>query len=110
MKFRAGELDQFITITRDTETDDGMGGVDVTPVNVVSDLYARVRPMSGSEVKNFEKLNATMVNSFVIRYRNDILDTDRITWESDTYNIRAIQKAGVRELYLQIFAERGVAQ
>ena len=109
MKYRAGELDQFISILRDTETDDGMGGQDLTPVIVASDLYARVKPMSGSEAKNFEKLNATMTNSFVIRYRNDILETDRISWGSEDYNIRAIQKAGIRELYLQIFAERGVA-
>lgn len=110
MTYRSGELDQFITVIRDTEVDDGQGGQDLTPSNVVADLYAHVRPMSGNETKKFDKLNAAMTNLFVVRYRDDILETDRISWGSEEYNIRAIQKAGGRKLYLEIFAERGVAQ
>jgi len=110
MSYRSGELDQFITIYRDTETDDGMGGQDLTRTNVVEDLYCYVRPLSGSESKKFEKLNAEMTNLFVVRYRDDVLESDRILWGSEEYNIRAIQKAGSRKLFLEIYAERGVAQ
>ncbi len=110
MTFRSGELDQLITIIRDAEADDGMGGQDLTPSNVVVDLYAHVRPLSGSETKKFEKLNATFMNLFVVRYRDDILETDRILWNGEEYNIRSNPKAGARKLYIEIFAERGVAQ
>lgn len=110
MTYRSGELDQLITIIRDAETDDGMGGKNISPQNVVEDLYAHVRPLSGSETKKFDKLNAAMTNLFVVRYRDDVLESDRILWCGDEYNIRSIPKKGIRALYLEIFAERGVAQ
>lgn len=110
MTYRSGELDQLIDIIRNDETEDGVGGVDITPVILVDDLYAHVRPISGSEVNRFDKLNAIMTNLFVVRYRDDILETDLILWEGDQYNIRSIPKKGIRAQYLEIYAERGVAQ
>lgn len=110
MTYRSGELDQLIDVIRDTDTPDSMGGQSRVPVTIIDDLYARVRPISGSETKKFEKLNAAMTNLFVVRYRTDILETDRILWGGEEYNIRALQKAGERRLYLEIYAERGVAQ
>lgn len=107
--YRPGDLDQLITFKRWSVTDDGYGGSDKTLTDVAVDIWARIMPMSGRESKRFEKLNPEQTNSFVVRYRDDILEDDSILWDGDLYNIRSIQKAGSRELYLVMYAERGVA-
>ena len=107
--FRPGELDQRIKFYRAVRTDDGMGGATET-LELIYTRWALVRPMSGSESKNFDKLNAEAMYLFAVRYPLDILDSDRILWDGDYYNIRARKKPTGRELYMQIEAERGVAQ
>lgn len=110
MNWRPGELDQLITIKREVLTSDGLGGQNVALVDLVVGLWAKVKPMSGSEAEKFDKLNASMLNTFVVRYRDDVREDDRIIWGGEQYNIRSIAKAGSRELYTVITAERGVAQ
>lgn len=107
---RAGELDQQITIKRETKVSDGMGGDISTLVDVASDLWAHVRPRSGKEIGTHDRVEAPALYLFVIRYRNDIRNDDRIVWNGETYNIRAILTAGSRTSFLEINAERGVTQ
>lgn len=108
--WRPGELDQLIDIKRMVKTSDGYGGDTVALSYVVTGLWTKVRPMSGKEAERFDKLNAEFTNLFVVRFRDDIQEDDRIVWDGDEYNIRTIQKAGSRSLYLEIYADRGVAQ
>jgi len=109
MTYRSGELDQLIDIKRKTRSDDGFGGDSSHPVVVIDDLYAHVRPINGREAKQYDKLNAQFTNLFVIRWRDDIYEDDTIVWESVEYNIKSIPGAGSRKLYLEIYAERGLA-
>jgi SPP1 family predicted phage head-tail adaptor len=109
MNIRPGELDQRISILRETLSDDGFGGQNVALAVLSKTTWAHVRPMSGRESERFDKLNAEMTNLFVIRYRSDVQENDRIEWLSEQYNIRAVMKSGPRKLYLEIYAERGVA-
>lgn len=104
-----GELDQLITIQRETEVSDGMGGHTVSLSAVVSDLWAKVRPLSGKEAEQHGKLSATAMVAFIIRHRTDLLGDDRIVWNGDSYNIRHIQPTSQRSMYLIIEAEKGVA-
>lgn len=108
--YRPGELDKLINILREVRVDDGLGGETVTTEVVVEDLWAHARPRSAKETEGFDRLNASAVYLFVIRYRDDILPTDRIEWEGVQYNIRGILTRGGRDLYLELEAERGVAQ
>tara|TARA_R110000782_G_scaffold47256_1_gene104021 strand:+ start:5972 stop:6298 length:327 start_codon:yes stop_codon:yes gene_type:complete len=104
------KLDQLITIKRETRTTDGMGGDTVALVDVVADLWAHVRPKTGKEKSEHDKIEAPAMYLFKIRNRSDILDSDRIVWNGSTYNIRAVLTGGTREMYLEIDAERGVSQ
>ena len=109
MTYRAGELDQRITIKRETLTTDNMGGSTTTDTDVAS-VWAHVRPRSGRELGIHDKVEAPAMYLFVIRYRSDLLENDRIVWDGQEYNIRVIRSKGGRKLYLEIDAERGVTQ
>ena len=108
--FRAGELDQLITVKREVRTSDGMGGDTVSVKTVVSNLWAHVRPRSGKEMGAQGGVDASAVYLFVIRNRSDLKESDRLVWEDQTYNIRSILRRGARSMYLEIDAERGVTQ
>lgn len=103
------ELDQLITIKREVTTPDGMGGEDVTLTTVVANLWAKARALSGKEFERYDKLNNSAMVAFIIRYRGDLKDSDRIEWNGSTYNIRYLPPATGRDMYLIIEAERGVA-
>ena len=107
--YRPGELDQRIIIRREVLTDNGMGGQDIDLKIIANCISSHVRQLSAKESERFDKLNATGINLFVVRYRNDVREDDRIEWGGEEYNIRSVTKNGGRKLYTEIFAERGVA-
>lgn len=109
--YRIGELDQEIEIFRPVETKDGKGGFNTSEV-LIHTLDAHVMEKGGGEVFKFEKVEAVASYRFVVRNNDElgILETDIIKWDGDKYNIRFIPKKGLRKLYLEIDAERGVAQ
>jgi len=109
MKWMPGELDQRITIRRETLADDGMGGSTVSLADVAT-VWAKAIARSGREREYSDRLNAEGSYTFVIRWRNDIRESDRILWNSVQYNVRAISQDGGRKMYLELDAERGVAQ
>jgi len=108
--YRAGELDEKIDLYAEVLTDDGFGGKDLTIRFIDSDVFCKVRALSGKEVERFDKLNAEALSLFVIRYRDDIKENDRIKFDDDEYNIRYIPKRTRRSMFLEMYAERGVAQ
>lgn len=106
--YRPGELDQRITIKRETLSNDDMGG-DTISLATVATVWALVKADRGSESEDWDQVNANHTYRFVIRYRSDIRDDDRIEWNGYTFNIRSINDNGGRKMYLELFAERGVA-
>lgn len=109
MAFKSGELDQVILIQREVLASDGMGGQTVSLTNVAVDLPAKARALTGKEFARYDQLNASAMTVFVIRYRDDLREDDRITWNGEAYNIRYIPPISARELYRTIEAEKGVA-
>ena len=110
INYRPGELDQRINIKREILVDDVMGGQEVTLTNIATCISAHSRNLSGKESERYDRLNATSLNMFVVRYRDDLREDDRIEWGSVEYNIRHIPNNGSRKNYTEIIAERGVAQ
>ena len=108
---RVGELDQRIEIIRQVRNPDGRGGHLRTPV-VVFKLWALVIQKTGTEIFKYEKLDAVAVYTFVVRNAPSLVieDTDFIKWDGVDYNIRAPLPKNSRKMYLEISAERGVAQ
>ena len=106
-----GNMDQRIKIKRKVLTDDGFGGRTETQTEVLS-AWADVDANSGRESQRFERLHAEATYLFTIRKRKDVevRDADIIEWQGVDYNIRFRADLGTRQMYLQMTAERGVAQ
>lgn len=109
MQWHIGELDQRITIQRETLDDDGMGGQTVA-LSTVATVWAKVIARAGRERTQAGRLDAENSYTFVIRLRRDVRESDRILWDGAQHNIRSVVRQGVREMYLELEAERGVAQ
>jgi SPP1 family predicted phage head-tail adaptor len=108
MKWVPGELDQRIKISREALTTDAGGGQTVA-LSVLTTVWAKVIAKSTRERETSDRLDASGLYTFIIRYRADIRENDRITWGGNDYNVRGIPREGGRKLYLEIDAERGVA-
>ena len=107
--YRAGELDQRVKIMRSSLVSDGMGGNTLT-WSELNEVWCHVRPMSGREINDFDQLNAQASYLFVVRNGLDVTDSDALEWDGIMYNIRIRKQPKKRALYLEIEAERGVAQ
>lgn len=112
MTYRAGELDQRITFQERQSVPDGFGGSIDTWVDIasLSSVWAHVRPLSGREVTEYDRVNAETKYLFVIRNRSDLLEKYRILWDGEPFNISTIKKPKSRALYIEIEGERGVPQ
>lgn len=107
--FRPGELDQRVSVMRYTKTPDGFGGFE-TAWSKVGEYWAHVRPVTGRELVDFDRIQGTANYLFVFRNGVDLKDADRLDWEGDQYNIRFRKQPKKRALYIEVQAERGVAQ
>jgi SPP1 family predicted phage head-tail adaptor len=105
--YKAGELDQRVKFLRETKVDDGMGGNTIT-WSEFAEVWAKIRPMSGTEREHSDRLNAQASYLIVIRYRDDITENDVAEWKGQRFNIR-FSKDEPRSTFLAIEAERGVA-
>lgn len=107
--WQIGELDQRISIIRQSTMSDGIGGRTSTP-SIVATVWAKVIAQAGRERFHADRLNAESSYRFIIRHRSDVLESDRVQWNGALFNIRSVIREGGRPLYLEIVAERGVAQ
>jgi SPP1 family predicted phage head-tail adaptor len=105
-EYRAADLDQRVTFRREITTPDGMGGADHSFVDIVT-VWAHVRPLSGREREQAQRLNAEADYLIVIRDRDDVDETDVAVWDGSTFNIRFARNRA-RSRWLEIEAARGV--
>lgn len=107
--YRPGELDKRVIIRREVETPDGYGGFELTTQDITT-VWAKVTRKAGRESFDSDRVQASASCSFVIRYRSDLSEKDRLVFAGVEYNIISGLDQGGRDLYLEIEAERGVAQ
>lgn len=107
-----GEMNERITIQRETLADDGQGGATRTLATVAA-VWAKVAPLSGRERDMANQTESPRNYRFTIRRTSEtagVLAKDLILWRGKTMNIRFIGLNSPQELFLQIDAEDGVAK
>lgn len=104
-----GMLNKRIIIQRKTLTPDSLGGF--TEVwSQIANPWAHIKPMSGRELIHADKIDATAVSRFIIRYNPNLLESDRVLYRGTYYNIRSLINVDEKDEYTEVTAERGVAQ
>ena len=98
---QAGQLDRRITIQTFSETTDNFGQ-EVKSFSTLDSVWANVVERVGREGEDGEMIAATKKVEFIIRYRTDVDEEMRITYNSNTYKIQAIQSADARKAFLKI--------
>lgn len=104
----AGDLNERVTLQTRTEASDGVGGVTRTWADVMT-VWAKVTPRVGVENLENGRVNAAQTATFSIRNRT-VDETWRLLWRGESWNIRRIMRGGNRPQFLDIDAERGVAE
>lgn len=105
-----GKMDQRITFQRATRAADGAGGI----TEVWADLpggtvWAAVSFKGSREGLSEGRINAAQMTTFEVYTRGDVTEIDRLVWQGEVYNIRAVRRYGPRPLRMWVDAERGVA-
>jgi SPP1 family predicted phage head-tail adaptor len=98
---QAGQLDRRITIQNFSETTDSFGQ-QVKSFSTLASVWANVVERVGREGEDGEMIAATKKVEFVIRYRTDVDEEMRISYNNNTYKIQAIQSADARKAFLKI--------
>ena len=98
---QAGQLDRRITIQTFSETTDNFGQ-EVKSFSTLASVWANVVERVGREGEDGEMIAATKKVEFIIRYRTDVDEEMRISYNNNTYKIQAIQSADARKAFLKI--------
>lgn len=104
----SGKLRHKINLQRQAETPDGGGGTVLAWATFASPR-AWVKPMSGGERFHSMRLEANTTHRIFVRYRTDLLTSDRIEFGGRLFQIRAIINIEERNRWLEIYADEGVA-
>lgn len=105
----AGMLRNKITTERKTLAPDGIGGHVVT-WPVVKSLRAFIKPLTGGESLQANRLESKLSHRVFIRYVSDIETIDRINFNGRYFQIRAIINIEERNRWIELHCEEGVAQ
>ena len=85
-------LDRRITIQSATFARDAHGQSNPTWSNFLVDLPAEYLPVSGAEQFQAQQQLARAVTKFRIRWRDDITRKMRLTFESNTWDVKHIEE------------------
>ena len=98
---KAGQLDQRVTVERNTTTTDGWGGV-VTTWAPLFTCWAAVEPLVGREYIAAQALQSEVTARIRMRFRPWMTAQDRVIHNGTTYGIESLidVRSDHRELVL----------
>ena len=106
---KAGSLRHKINIEREQDIADGMGGSTIAWANITdAALRAKVMPLNGSETFKAMRLEAKVSHKITIRFRGDLLSSDRINYKGRVMQVRSIIDLEEAHKWLEIMADEGV--
>jgi SPP1 family predicted phage head-tail adaptor len=103
-----GRLDQRLAIERETATADGAGGYTLG-WETYATVWGRIEAVGGSEQMRALAREAKANTRIVIRRLAGVTAEMRIKAGTRVFNIRAVLDSGVRQSFLDLLCEEGVA-
>tara|TARA_B100000780_G_C20906189_1_gene360688 strand:- start:43 stop:357 length:315 start_codon:yes stop_codon:yes gene_type:complete len=100
-----GKLDRKITLQNRTVGSTNAFGEPVVTFPTLSVVYASIDDRGGKEKEEAEKDTAIGKAVFIIRFRTDVSTTTQISYNSEIYDIRAINEHG-RKRFLELITEK----
>ena len=94
---RAGDLDRRVSIQRATMDEDPTYGERVATWSTVATVAAAVRQASGREFLAADVIASERKTVFIIRWRADVLTTDRVVYLGEPFDIAEVREIGRRE-------------
>ena len=104
----AGDLRNRVKLERLQSLPDGSGGFERAWLPETY-LWAMLKPLSGRERMEAERLDNPVRFRAIIRYREDITPADRIVYKERAYNIRALYDTEMKGRWLELELTQGDA-
>jgi SPP1 family predicted phage head-tail adaptor len=102
-----GELDQRVTLQTRTAGQDSLGNKSLTWTDV-AEVWASYRPIRGTEYFAAGQIQAVVDAKFIIRYRDNVTSSMRLTWRGTPYDIvTPIEWRGAKR-YLELMCTSGI--
>ena len=103
---RRGELDRKLTFIKEVHTtgdsnEDIISWTQVTPNPTV---FCRRKELPGREISVGDQLKYVQRTEFIVVYRGDINEKNRVVFEGRVYEIISVVETAQRKSYLQIMA------
>ena len=108
MAYSIGKMRHKVKLQKPTSTRDAGGGVSQT-YTTLKELWARIRPVSGSEKYRQGKVQESVTHEIIIRYRDDLGTDYRIHYESRNFNIKVARNIDERDRYWLLQCTEGEA-
>lgn len=102
----SGKLRNTILVERATKSPDGGGG-STNVWETVATIRACIKPISGGERFQAMRLEADTTHRIFIRYRTDLLTSDRINYNGRLFQIRALINLEEQNKWFEIYADEG---
>lgn len=95
----SGDMDRRIVLQRSTMVADEYGEPIKTWADFVTnpEVWAKVRPITGTERFQAQQVNPNTDTRFFIRFRSDVVVKDRVAYNSEHYDILGILEIGRQE-------------
>lgn len=94
---RAGQLDRRVELQHRVLGSRSASGEQAVTYATYATVWAGKRDLRGREYYAANQMNAEASTAFTMRYRSDVLATDRIVLDGMNYNVRHIAEIGRRQ-------------
>jgi len=99
-----GLLNKTMTTQRRTVSVSDIGSDTETWADHLTGIACRVQPVSGSERFSLERYNTRITHVIYCRVV-DVTETDRVIFDSRTFEVRAVRNIDEQDSFLTILAE-----
>ena len=96
-----GKLNKQATIQTYTATGDGMGGSTLVWNNTAT-VFCDIMPTTGAEVLRFGAVDTDITHIIRMRYKANLSNQNRITYDNRTFNIRSVIDKGEDGQFIEV--------